>query len=436
MQFRYTDTVFLDKTEYTNTLTRLTKYLAHLDMVLSSNNYEHEEGSINLPNDETILQSIMEIKEKKISSRLKYIIDIGIGGSYLGTKAIYDAVYGHFDLISPERLPKIIFVDTNDPEYLQVLVTFLNQHINDPEEILVNIISKSGTTTETIVNTEIILNAINILPNFIDRVVITTDFQSKLWTIAEEKNITLLEVPKKVGGRFSVFSAVGLFPLSACGINVEALLQGARNMLHLCTTKDLLNNPAAVSAAVLYLHNKLGKNINDTFFFHPELESLGKWYRQLMGESIGKEFDTNGNKVHAGITPTVSIGSLELHSLAQLYLGGPSDKVTTFVSTSSENSNILIPTELYLPGLVENITGKKPADIMKAILEGVRIAYAKRAIPFMEIVLDNISEQSLGEFLQFKMIEMMYLAQLLEVNAFDQPNVEEYKVETKKILSL
>jgi glucose-6-phosphate isomerase len=152
-----------------------------------------------------------------------------------------------------------------------------------------------------------------------------------------------------------------------------------------------------------------------------------------MGESIGKERSLQGDVVHAGITPTVSLGSTDLHSVEQLYLGGPKDKITTFIS-SKKVVAVNVPDERTFPELVTMIAGKSAETIMTAILEGVKIAHQKADLPFMEVVLDGIDEYSLGAYMQFKMLEMMYLGQLLNVNSFDQPNVESYKVETKQIL--
>lgn len=134
------------------------------------------------------------------------------------------------------------------------------------------------------------------------------------------------------------------------------------------------------------------------------------------------------------MTPTVSIGSTDLHSVTQLYLGGPRDKVTTFVSAASEDK-ISVPQSMGYPTLVPQIAGKSLAEVMGAILKGTIAAYKNKSIPFTQITLDDLSEYSFGEFLQFKMIEMMLLSNLLGVNAFDQPHVELYKKETKRFLS-
>ena len=412
----------------------LSAYIDHLQFVATTASYEAPECSINLVSDAELLQQIKTAVQDLVSPQLKYIIDIGIGGSNLGTKAIYDAFFGYFDILETDRFPKIIFLDTTDPEFISKFAIFFKNNIHNEAEVLINAISKSGGTTETIANLEITLQLFSQkFPTTKNRVVITTDKNSKLWHLAVQKNIKTLEIPAQVGGRYSVFSAVGLFPLAAVGIDIEKLLSGAREMRNLCLNKNFQENPALASAATIFLHQKTGKTIHDTFIFHPELESLGKWYRQLMGESIGKEKDLDGNIVHSGVTPTVSIGSTDLHSVGQLYLGGPRDKVTTFIYTEKNNSDAVVPSELEF-SLVDNIAQKSFSEIMRAICQGTKTAYAHEGLPFMEVVLHQLSAKELGAFLQFKMIEMMFLGKLLHINAFDQPHVELYKVETKKIL--
>lgn len=435
MKLLYKNTNLITQDQILDSQRILVEYIKHIQDVAQKSDYESLEASINLPSDEKVLNDSKELYKKVVTPQLKYIIDIGIGGSNLGTKAIYDAKYGFFDLLEPNRYPKMFFADTNDPEFLEKLVAFLTSHVSSPEEILVCAISKSGGTTETIANFEILYSALS--QKFSDiknRVVAITDFESKFWNAAQKIGIATLSIPKQVGGRFSVLSAVGLFPLLAAGIDVESLRKGAMDIRTKCVSQNIEENPALVSASILFHCLQNDRVINDTFLFHQELESLGKWYRQLMGESIGKETDLDGKTVNTGITPTISLGSTDLHSVGQLYLGGPKDKVTTFVYTEKSSSVAKTPEQFLFPDLVEHITNKKASDIMHAILEGVKAAYIKRGLSFMEIVLDDMSEKSIGEFLQFKMIEMMYLGRLMNVNTFDQPNVESYKIETKKIL--
>ncbi|MEK7501156.1 MAG: hypothetical protein AAB642_03465 [Patescibacteria group bacterium] len=424
MKFLYQDSQISDD-EIAAAGKSLADYIERLNHVARAKDYSLPEGFINLPGDRNLANQISEVCRSKISGRLKYVVVIGIGGSNLGARAVYDALRGYFDLLEPERFPKIIFADTNDPEFSERLVGFLKSKINDPAEILINIVSKSGDTLETTANGNLILGAlIGKFKNIADRIAVTTDFKSKLWHSAEKAGLSLISVPAKVGGRFSVFSAVGLLPLAVVGLDTKELFKGALNMRDQCLVDDMLKNQAALSAIVLFLNYRRGKTINDNFFFHPELESLGKWYRQLLAESVGKD--------GVGVTPTVSVGSADLHSVGQLNLGGPKNKITSFVW--SENSAFVEP----LNGAEK--LGFEPvsrpfAEIMGAILEGAKNAYRNKGLPFVEAVLPDISPESLGEYMQFKMMEVCFLAKLFNVNAFDQPEVEFYKKEACRFLT-
>lgn len=326
------------------------------------------------------------------------IVVVGIGGSNLGTMAIWQALKG--------RDEKMLFAETLDARTLDRIL----KKIHNPA--LIVIVSKSGTTVETVANAAILLEKLKGA-----KVVAVTDENSKLWNWAKKRGYDAVPVPADIPGRYSVFTAVGLLPLAAAGVDVQKILKGVREMTQ---------EPAAHSALAIYAALKKGKSIHDTFIFQPDLEGVGKWYRQLMGESIGKD--------GKGITPTVSIGSTDLHSLAQLYLDGPKDKFTTFISVKDHGKDFLIP-DGSSDELIPAIAGKKFSDLLSAILQGVKNTYRKQKLPFVEIALENISEESIGALLQMKMIEMVYLAKLLGVNAFDQPAVELYKEETRKILN-
>ncbi len=436
MKFSYKETGLIDQTEVLRISSDLKDYVVRLSKVAEAGGYDHEESSINLPADKTILADVADLKKHTPSKRLKYLVVVGIGGSNLGTKAIYDSLLGAVDILEPKRFPKIIFADTTDGQFLARLQVLLQKQVRSPLEVLVNVISKSGSTTETIVNAEIILSALKARfgDKAMKRLVITTDEGSALWNMSEDAGWPKLALPAKVGGRYSVFSAVGLFPLSFLPIKLKNLLAGAVKARRDCLSGDMSANPAVLSAVMLYSHYKKGKNINDNFFFQPELESLGKWYRQLMGESIGKEKDRQGATINAGITPTVSIGSTDLHSMGQLYLGGPRDKFTTFAWATGPRTP-KVPRQTVFNGLVSDIENKSGSDILSAIYQGVKAAYVANELPFCELDFGTISEESVGYYLQFKMIEIMMLGKLLNLNAFDQPNVESYKIETKRILA-
>ena len=264
--------------------------------------------------------------------------------------------------------------------------------------------------------------------------VIISDTNSPLILKAKKEKLLYLTIPEKVGGRFSVFSAVGLFPLAVAGIDIKKLRKGANKAMEYCLSKSLSNNIAAASAIFQYYYFKKGKIISDTFIYNPELEFFGKWYRQLIAESIGKEKNKKGKIVNAGITPIVTIGPADLHSVGQLYIGVPKDKMTTFITTSEYNNGTPIPSKCFL-NTVENISGKTLSDITSIIQRSVINVYTKFRLPYLILEMNDISEESLGELLQMKMIEIMYLGHLIGVNAFDQPQVELYKREMDSLLS-
>ncbi len=397
--------------------------------------YTDDRASINLPDDAKMVKKVKDTVEKKCALYPAFLIVVGIGGSNLGTIAVQEAVFGKsYNQLTPGT--KILYADTVDSDSINDTIKTIEPTLRNGGAVIINGVSKSGGTTETIANFEILTNLLKRYKKQYQKyVVVTTDKDSKFWNLAVGKGFDVLDIPKKVGGRYSVFSPVGLFPLGMIEVNIDELLQGASWMKEKCLSEKVENNPAAIGAALLYLHHKTGKNISDLFLFSNDLESIGKWYRQLMGESIGKEFNKYGKKVFSGITPTVSIGSTDLHSMAQLYLGGPYDKFTTFVRIEGNKSSIKTPHLEEYSALVDGIQEKSLAQMMDAILEGIKIAFRKGKRPFAEISLPDKSEYSVGQFLQFKMMEIIYLGFLLDVNPFDQPNVEMYKTETRKILA-
>lgn len=383
-------------------------YMSRLETIISSRAYEEPESSICLPSDDSILSVVSSVYKEKVKRPLKYVVVVGIGGSNLGAKAVYDALIGYKDAVKDDNRPQIIFFDTNDEKIIKANTEHILKNTIDAQEILIVIISKSGTTIETAANADYLIRELkNKISNIEERTITITDENSPLWQSAIKRGIAKLAIPKPIGGRYSVFSAVGLLPLMAAGIDVLEFRKGALQVSKLCFSRELAKNPAVSGAIFLGYWRKQNKSIHDIFFFNPELESLGKWYRQLLGESIGKSEE-------AGITPTVSIGTTDLHSMGQLYLRGPRDKTTLFVSSAEQ--------------------GKSFGEIMKAALSGTEIVYEKHNSPFAEAIFDGITASELGAFMQWKMIETMYLAKILSVNAFDQPDVESYKKETAKIL--
>jgi len=410
---------------------KVASYIGDLLYAASDATYSTQEASLYLPSDNEILSSLLKLFNEKKTETLKYIFVCGIGGSSLGARAFYEAEYLFLDSIKAHT-PKIIFVDTVEGKFLSAVLATL-QNISSLEEILLIGITKSGTTTETAIDLEILIKEFS--QKFrkgalFERMVFITDEGSRLARVAIERKIETLFIPKLVGGRYSVFSPVGLFPLLFVGIDISSLLKKAQETLFWCLNRDLNDNPAFASAAALLFHKKKGSSMHNLFLFNKDLEALGKWYAQLLAESIGKEEDKDGKIVNEGITPLISVGPEDLHSKAQLYLGGPRDKITTFMHLlQKEDISVPKPQELVL---VENLDGKKTGEVLPAIYEGAKKAYEKKGLPFMEIILEDYTD--IASFMQFKMVEIMILGHLLNIDVFNQPAVELYKKETRGIL--
>jgi len=399
------------------------------------NFYSTDYASVNVPFDIQNLQDVKALIALKKRLSPTAIVVVGIGGSNLGTIAVHKAING---VLYNEQDPKVkvYFADTVDADYISDIVEILERELQRGSNILLNVVTKSGTTTETMANFEVFLELLKAYKksSYRDYIIITTDKGSKLCEYANENHITCLEIPKKVGGRYSVFSPVGLFPLGFLGIDLEKLLAGAMDMVLQCTSEHLDENIAVNTASIAYYHYKNGANINDTFIFSRDFYSIGLWYRQLVGESLGKRYNKEGRIVEVGITPTVSLGTTDLHSVAQLYFGGPRDKFTTFI-TVEPRKNVFLPKIDAFEKFVANIQGKSISFIMSSIAQGVKKAYQKDARPFVSLHVPQANEFFVGQILQWKMLEIIYLGYLFDVNPFDQPQVDLYKKETRKVLA-
>ncbi|MCL5875914.1 MAG: hypothetical protein M1114_05575 [Candidatus Dependentiae bacterium] len=398
--------------------------------------YDTDYAFINVINDSALINEVKDLVDAKKKLRPTILLVIGIGGSNLGTLAIQQALYG---VLYNEYQPdiKIYYLDTIDSDYTNDILLLTQQALEKDETVLLNVISKSGTTTETIVNFEIFLDLFKSYyeDEYKHYIIVTTDHGSTLWQLAQEEQFATLTIPKKLGGRYSVFSAVGLFPLKMIGVDIDQLISGAQAAIPSSLNTDILKNSAALSAAHIFAHYQEQIAIHNFFIFSVDLQGIGAWYRQLMGESIGKSELRSGEKAPVGILPTTSIGSTDLHSMVQFYLAGPNNSYTTFLSVETNKSALIVPKQDRFETIVQNIQNKQLSKIMSAILQGVFQAYQEKNRPFSTSILQEKSAYCIGQLLQLKMFEIVYLAFLLEISPFDQNEVELYKKATRKILA-
>lgn len=414
---------------------QVSEYVARMRLAMSDSAYELPEASLRLPFDEVLLKKSKTLAAKLAGPKLTYILDIGIGGSNLGAKALYEATAGVLDAHTPFA-PKIIFADTCSPEVLSDISEVLLSEITEKEEIIIIVASKSGTTTETMTNASIIVSELEQkLGSLADRIVCITDENSPLWKVSEKQKYHLLPVPKMVGGRFSVFSPAGIFPLLCAGVEGEALMRGAQSVIDDTIDRGIEGDSFKAAQDIMTWHKK-GAVVFDMFVFHPELESVGKWYRQLFAESIGKEKTIDGKATTHRMVPTVSIGSTDLHSVEQMNLAQPTVSARFLVRAHAPHweHQFLAEDKIFAP-LVPGLSHRAPCEVLDAIYKGVTETYQKRGVSYGEISLTDLDPETLGALLQFFMCTTMHLANLLRINAFDQPNVEMYKEATRKILS-
>ncbi|MFT4313249.1 MAG: hypothetical protein ACMXYA_02480, partial [Candidatus Woesearchaeota archaeon] len=403
-------------------------YVQKMQRVVQAIDYSKPEGCVSLPFDESMNRTIKKIANQKKKLVYSAIVVVGIGGSNLGTQAVYYALSSQL----PKESPEIFFAESADSQQIQTIMNTLNEKPFTKKKVLLVVVSKSGKTTETLANAQVLYNFLEKRQKMKEYVVTISDADSALAELAHAQGFTQLDVPKYVGGRFSVFSAVGMFVLSLLGFQTNQLRKGAKDMTELCLSASA-KNPAMLLAVTQYLHYLDGKNIHDLNVFSSSLEYFGKWYRQLMAESLGKEYNLQDERILAGFTPTVSIGSTDLHSVGQLVFGGPRDKYITSIMPEFVQSDPVVQKGVFSE-LVPMIEKKSLHSILTAIHSGVEHSYEKEHIPYITLKIPKINEYYLGQLLQLYLFEVCYLGQLLNVDAFDQPNVESYKSATRDIL--
>lgn len=432
----------LDKLEQ-----KLIPEIKAMQEVVEIGGYNDDRASINLPDDEEMVKRVDEAAAPFRGAHS--ILLVGMGGPGLGSRAIQMAYNNlrnesihSMELCYPnppdQHHGRLYYADTVFGSSIRELLMILEEDLKVGRKLVVIISTQSGTTTETIANMAVFIELFEkygIDPT--TAMPIITNEGSKLYKFSQERGFTCVSVPAKVGGRYSVFSPVGLFPIAIQmddGENCQGLVAGAREARDQSLSLSLEKNCAARNAAVIYHHYKQGKNILVNFMFDPRFETIGLWLRQVMAESLGKAHDRDGKLVNHGITPTVAIGSRDLHSMFQLYMEGPNDKFTNFIRVGSAGE-VIVPKKPEIEALVTNLQGKSYSAISRAISEGVFAAYRDRSRPFSVIDLPDNSNAAIGYLLQAKMMETMFLGHLMNVNPFDQPGVELYKTEMKRILA-
>ncbi len=384
-----------------------------------------EQGLFDLPFDHDLVKGIENLA-REVKENFKYLLVIGIGGSDLGARLLIQALAKEEGWMQGEGV-QVSFLSTPDPE---VVGPWLEEDM-DWREVAVSVVSKSGTTLETMSIFTAVYAAMKkqLGEKARQHVYVTTETKSNpLYDLAQEEWFTMIPHPLNVGGRFSVLSAVGLFPACCAGINIKKLLKGARDA-ETAYRKQKEQSAPAQYAAMLFHEYKKGRSMHVLMPYAQKLRSFGDWYRQLWAESLGK-IDKKG--VRVGPTPIVAVGPIDQHSQIQLYTQGPLNKVVTLLQV--ETFRHRARTAALSQKAFAYFSRKPFAAIMHAEGKGTLKALQKASVPTADFTLTKISEDSIGELIQFFETACVYFAALSRVEAFDQPGVEAGKKTAKAIL--
>ena len=375
-------------------------------------------GWLRLPS-ETSDSLIEEISSTaaQLRSLCDYVVCIGIGGSYLGAKAVIEALSDSFATLKQHNGPQVLFAGQNIGEdYLYELQSLLSD-----KKFGIIVISKSGTTTEPAIAFRLLKEQLEKQVGKAEaskRIVAITDAnRGALRKLATEEGYKTFVIADNVGGRFSVLTPVGLLPIAVAGFDIKALIDGARTMEAASLNGE--NNCVAAYAATRNALYRAGKKIEILVNYNPKLHFLGEWWKQLYGESEGKD--------HKGIFPAAVDNSTDLHSMGQWIQDGERTIFETVISVGEQQHKVVIPTDAdNLDGL-NYIAGKRVDEVNKRAELGTVIAHVDGGVPNMRITLPALTEFWLGQIIYFFEKACGVSGYILGVNPFNQPGVEDYK---------
>ncbi|MDD5726586.1 MAG: hypothetical protein PHC53_04270 [Patescibacteria group bacterium] len=389
---------------------------------------DKEQGWLEILDDKQYLTEIDSLVKK--FSKFKNCLVLGIGGSDLGSRAILAAMRDN------GKKTKLWFAgDTTDPEEVSRVLDAMPW-----DKTCINVISKSGGTLETMAAffeaRQRLINKVG-AKKAAERIICTTDPEkSDLRDLAISKGYSLLSVPQNIGGRFSVLTAVGLFPLALAGINVKSLLKGA-----IATRDDWMNHQGTTHAIDRFAawqvahETRKKRNMHILFAYAACLGPMANWWRQLWAESLGKAVRKNGHPNHFGPTPIVAIGPTDQHSQLQLYQDGPDDKIYTFLTSATSRSKMKVPVGAKSFGPMSNAAGRSFEQLLQAEAHGTINALLDVKRPLGVLDLKKINEESVGALIVFLEIATAIAGELYEINAYDQPGVEASKRRARELLT-
>ncbi|MCR5808438.1 MAG: glucose-6-phosphate isomerase [Clostridiales bacterium] len=382
-------------------------------------------------NQKEIVAKIKAVAEK-VRESAEYFVVLGIGGSALGPIAVQQALnHPRYNELPREKRngPKLYVEDNVDPERMAALMDVI-----EPEKTVFNVITKSGSTSETMAQ---LLTVMRLLIDLYgedalkERLIATTDREKgNLIGIAKKYGLTTFCVPEGVGGRFSEMCPVGLLPAAVCGIDIEAMLDGAAYMDKLCDSDNVFENPALMYALLETSAMKLGANIGVLMPYADSLKYFSDWYAQLWAESLGKK----RGEARFGQTPVKALGVTDQHSQVQLYTDGPFDKTVTFLGVENYRTVFTIPHAVDENPNVAFLSGHTFNELISAERRATEHAVTVSGHMNKTILLPEVNANTIGQLMMLFELATAYAGEILGINAYDQPGVEEGKNMTYALL--
>lgn len=366
--------------------------------------------------DKEEFKKILECAEY-VRNNYDVLVVCGIGGSYLGARAAIEAINGLHSTKKPEI---IFFGQTFSSEYANEVLTYLKD-----KKFAINVISKSGTTTETAISFRLLKHLLEeqVGKKKAQKAIFATTDKSKgaLKTLATKEGYVTFTLPSNIGGRYSVFTPVGLFPLAVAGVNVTKMLEGAQQAQKELANPSIEKNPAYKYAVIRdYFYKNQEKQVEMFVTYEPRLVQLGEWFKQLFGESEGK------NK--KGLLPVSATFSTDLHSLGQFIQDGSKVMFETIISVKKPRATVKVPKDEENLDELNYLAGKSLAFVNEKAMEGTLEAHSKVGkVPNVVLEVEKLDEFTLGYLFYFFMKACAMSAYLLKVNPFNQPGVEVYK---------
>jgi len=397
--------------------------------LISKLNNERREGITpyrDLPFKKETVQQVKKLVAE-VKDVCENLVVLGIGGSALGNIALQTALNPYmYNLDDGQRTGSRLFVfDNVDPAQFKKFLDWIDDKL---DKTIFNVISKSGRTAETAAQLMIIHKIISEKfdsGGLRDHIIATTDSKEGiLRQFASEVNLRTLEVPDGVGGRFSVLSAVGLFSAAMCGIDIDSLLAGARDMDEKVSRTDFHENPAAINAAINYHFYNHSKKNSVIMPYCYALKDMADWYRQLWAESLGKKMDLNGSEVWIGPTPIKALGVTDQHSQVQLYREGPNDKLFTFLEVKDFNSDIKIGPPPDCAPELGFLAGKQLSELFNDEKKATEYALLESKRPCLTVLFDEVNAYTVGQFIYLFEVTTSLTGALFNINPYDQPAVE------------